>query len=153
MRYLKVLLVGLLLALPVLAAADAADRSGSAVWYFHIDLEQMRNDGPGQSVYAWLQDEAFSDIRGRRGRRSGQGARQHDGVFAARVEGPVILFEGNFSQETRDKIMAFIAAGGDLNPIKASAKPTIISQAQTATRSLNLSDGDNIEIRYRIARR
>jgi hypothetical protein len=63
MRYLKLFVVGLLLSMPVLATADAEDLPGSAVWYFHIDLEQMRKDGPGQGVYAWLQDEAFTEIK------------------------------------------------------------------------------------------
>ena len=49
MRYLKILIIGLLLTLPVLATADVEDLPGSAVWYFHIDLEQMREDGPGRA--------------------------------------------------------------------------------------------------------
>jgi hypothetical protein len=32
------------------------------------------------------------------------------------------LFEGNISEETKDKIMTFVAADGDLTPQKASGK-------------------------------
>ena len=63
MRYLKIIVVGLLLAAPVLAIADAEGVPDEAVWYFHIDLEQMRDDGPGRGVYDWLQSEAFADVK------------------------------------------------------------------------------------------
>lgn len=144
MRYLKILLVGLLLTLPVLATADVEDLPGSAVWYFHMDLEQMRKDGPGQSVYAWLQDEAFSDIEEDAGVDLDK---ELDSMTAFSLEGsgPVILFEGDFSQETRDKVMAFVAAGGDLTPIKASGKTYYHFSGTDGDENLNLSDGD-IEI-------
>jgi hypothetical protein len=121
MRYLKILIVGLLLVLPGLAAAKTADVPGSAVWYFHIDLAQMRADGPGKGVYAWLQDEAFSEVKDESGVDL---EKELDSLtaFSLEGEGPVILFEGNISQETKDKIMTFIAAAGDLNPLKASGK-------------------------------
>ena len=35
MRTLKLLIVGLLLALPGLAMADASDIPGASTWYFH----------------------------------------------------------------------------------------------------------------------
>ena len=119
MRYLKILIIGLLLVAPGLAAAKSADIPGSAVWYFHIDLAQMRDEGPGQTVYSWLQDEAFSEVK------------EESGVdldieldsltaFSLDGEGPVVLFEGKISQDTKDKIMAFVATGGDLEPKKAS---------------------------------
>jgi len=144
MRYLKILIVGLLLTLPVLATADMEDLPGSAVWYFHIDLEQMRKDGPGQGVYAWLQDEAFSDIKEDAGVDLD---RELDSMTAYSLadSGPVILFEGNISQETRDKIMTFVAAGGDLTPIKASGKTYYHFSGTDGDEALNLSDGE-IEI-------
>ncbi|MDH3819717.1 MAG: hypothetical protein OEU59_01235, partial [Gammaproteobacteria bacterium] len=60
MRYLKILIVGLLLAVPTVAAASG-DIPESAVWYFHLDLEQMREKGPGQGVYDWLKIEALAE--------------------------------------------------------------------------------------------
>ena len=144
MRFLKILVAGLLLSLPVLATADVEDLPGSAVWYFHIDLEQMRKDGPGQGLYAWLQDEAFTDIKEDAGIDLD---RELDSMTAFSLEGsgPVILFEGNISQETRDKIMTFIAAGGDLTPLKASGKTYYYFSGTDGDESLKLSDGD-IEI-------
>ena len=144
MRFLKILAAGLLLSLPVLATADVEDLPGSAVWYFHIDLEQMRKDGPGQGLYAWLQDEAFTDIKEDAGIDLD---RELDSMTAFSLEGsgPVILFEGNISQETRDKIMTFIAADGDLTPLKASGKTYYYFSGTDGDESLKLSDGD-IEI-------
>jgi len=121
MRYLKILIIGLLLVAPGLAAAKAADVPGSAVWYFHVDLSQMRDDGPGRSVYGWLQDEVFSEVKEEAGVDLDK---ELDSLtaFSLDGQGPVILLEGDISQETKDIIMAFIAAAGDLEPLKGSGK-------------------------------
>ena len=121
MRVLKILVVTLLLAAPGLAAASADDIPESALWYFHIDLEQMRAKGPGKGVYAWLQEEAFSDVRDESGIDLDKELDRMT-AFSLEGEGPVILFEGDISQETRDKIMTFVAADGDLDPRKSSGK-------------------------------
>lgn len=146
MRYLKILLVGLLLAAPVLATADAEGVPDSAVWYFHIDLEQMRSDGPGQSVYAWFQDEAFSEIKAEAGVDIDK---ELDSLtaFSVEGEGPVILLEGDISQETKDKIMTFIAADGDLSPLKSSGKTYYHFAGTEGGESLQYSDSD-IEIDF-----
>ena len=120
MRYLKILIVGLLLAVPTVAAASG-DIPESAVWYFHLDLEQMREKGPGQGVYDWLKIEALAEIKEEAGVDLDKELDRLT-AFSQEGQGPVMLFEGNFSQETKDKIMTFVAAGGDLTPLKASGK-------------------------------
>ena len=120
MRYLKILIVGLLLAVPTVAAASG-DIPESAVWYFHLDLEQMREKGPGQGVYDWLKIEALSEIKEEAGVDLDKELDRLT-AFSQEGQGPVLLFEGNISQETKDKIMTFVAAGGDLTPLKASGK-------------------------------
>jgi len=120
MRYLKILIVGLLLAVPTVAAASG-DIPESAVWYFHLDLEQMREKGPGQGVYDWLKIEALAEIKEEAGVDLDKELDRLT-AFSQEGQGPVLLFEGNFSQETKDKIMTFVAAGGDLTPLKASGK-------------------------------
>jgi hypothetical protein len=121
MRCLKILIIGLLLAVPAVAAAASEDIPESAVWYFHLDLEQMRADGPGRGVYEWLQSEAFSDVKEEAGVDLDKELDRLT-AFSQEGQGPVILFEGAISQETKDKIMTFIAADGDLEPQKASGK-------------------------------
>ena len=120
MRYLKILVVGLLLAVPTVAAASG-DIPESAVWYFHLDLEQMREQGPGRGVYDWLQIEALSEIKEEAGVDLDKELDRLT-AFSLEGQGPVLVFEGNISQETKDKIMTFVAAGGDLSPLKASGK-------------------------------
>jgi len=144
MRYLKILIIGLLLVAPGLAAAKTADVPGSAVWYFHIDLAQMRDDGPGQNVYLWLEDEAFADVKDEAGIDLNK---ELDSLtaFSLDGEGPVILFEGNISQETKDKIMTFIAASGDINPSKSSGKAYYHFKGTEGDESIDISD-NNIEI-------
>jgi len=144
MRFLKLVFVGLLLAVPVMAIADAEDVPGSAVWYLHVDLEQMRKDGPGQGVYAWLQDEALAEIKDEAGIDVDKELDRLT-AFSLADAGPVVLFEGSISQETRDKVMTLIAAGGDLTPIKASGKAYYHFAGDDNGDSLRFSEGD-IEI-------
>jgi hypothetical protein len=144
MRYLKILIFGLLLVAPGLAAAKTEDIPGSAVWYFHIDLAQMRDEGPGQSVYSWLQDEAFSEVK----EDSGVDLdKELDSLtaFSLDGEGPVVLFEGKISQETKDKIMTFVATGGDLEPKKASGKTYFHFEGTEDGETMDYSDS-NVEI-------
>lgn len=144
MRYLKILIIGLLLVAPGIAAAKAADVPGSAVWYFHIDLAEMRDNGPGQGIYEWLQDEAFSDVEDESGIDL---SKELDSLtaFSLEGEGPVILFQGDISQDTKDKIMTFIAAEGDLRPLKASGKTYYHFEGSVEDESIDYAD-NNIEV-------
>lgn len=119
MRYMKLVIVGLLLAIPGLATANADDIPGAATWYLHIDLEKMRSDEAGKTVSDWLRDEAFNEVKEESGVDF---EKELDSLTAYSTEGqgPVMLFEGNFSQDSKDKIMTFVAAEGDLQPKKAS---------------------------------
>lgn len=119
MRILNILLLVLLMAAPVVADADAKDIPGSAVWYVHVDLEQMRANGPGRGVYDWLDQEALSEVRDEAGIDIGKELDRLT-AYALDETGPVVLLEGDFSQKTRDQLMAFVAAEGDLRPKKAS---------------------------------
>lgn len=121
MRNLKIFVVGFLLVFPVLALADARDVPGEASWYFYIDLEQMRSAEPGKAVYDWLRDEVLEDVKDDSGLDI---ERELDRIISYAVgdkEG-VLVLEGNFSQNTRDIAMAFVASGGDINPFKSAEK-------------------------------
>ena len=121
MRNFKIFVVGFLLVFPVLAMADARDVPGEASWYFYVDLEQMRSDGPGKAVYDWLREEALEDVKEDSGLDI---ERELDRVISYAVgdkEG-VLVLEGDFSQNTRDIAMAFVASGGDIIPLQSSGK-------------------------------
>lgn len=144
MRFMKILLVGLLLAAPLVAAANADDIPGSAVWYLHVDFAQMRAEGPGKGVYNWLQEEAFADVSEEAGVDLDKELDRLT-AFSLQGEGPVILFEGDISQETQDKIMAFVAVDGELEPKKASGKTYFHFVGGEEGETLNYVD-DNMDI-------
>ena len=121
MRILKLLIVGLLLAIPGLAAADAGDIPGASTWYLHVDLDEMRSDEVGKALYGWVDEEIFSEIDEETGVNLGEELNKVT-AYSLEGQGPVFLFEGNISQESRDLVMTFIAAEGDLQPMKSSGK-------------------------------
>ncbi len=121
MRILKLLIVGLLLAIPGLVAADAGDIPGASTWYLHVDLDEMRSDEVGKSLYGWMDEEIFSEIDEETGVNLGEELNKVT-AYSLEGQGPVFLFEGNISQESRDLVMTFIAAEGDLQPMKSSGK-------------------------------
>ena len=121
MRRFKIVLISLLIAMPALALSAAADIPGSATWYLHIDLKQMKSEEAGKAIYGWMVDEIFNDVKEDAGVDV---ERELDRLTAYSLanQGPVFMFEGDISQTTRDKVMTFIAAKGDLQPQKASGK-------------------------------
>ena len=123
MRYLKVLAVVLLLSAPMLAQAEVPALPASATWYFHADFDAMREGKAGRTLYDWMDEEVFQEIREEVGIDVGKEARQLT-AFAASGEGPVIVIEGNISQETKDKLLALATAqaDGDLQTFKSSGK-------------------------------
>ena len=119
MRIFRILCVAMMLAAPVAAVADASSVPGSADWYLHVDLQQMKAQEAGRPVYEWLRDEALADIKQDVGVDID---REVDSLTAFSVtgQGPVIVIDGDFSGDTRDKMMALIAAHGDISPHRAS---------------------------------
>jgi hypothetical protein len=118
---LRLLIVGLLLAVPLLATADIGDVPGGTTWYLHVDFEQMRSESAGKEVLAWMVDEVFDDVKEDSGVDLENELDSLTG-FSVRGQGPVFLFEGKVSQTTKDRLMAIIAAEGDLDPQKSSGK-------------------------------
>lgn len=121
MRILNILWLGLLLAAPLAADADARDIPGSAEWYLYVDLEKMRSEEAGKPLFTWLDDEVISEVRDEAGVDLEQ---EIDSLTAFSVtgDGPVVVIEGPITTATKDKIMAAIAAEGDLTPLKASGR-------------------------------
>ncbi len=147
MRKLKLLLVGLLLTAPGLATADADDISGTATWYLHLDIAQMRSESPGRAVYDWMDEEVFAEIKEDSGVDFGKELDQLT-AFSLEGEGPVFLFEGDISQDSKDKIMTLIAAEGDLQPLKSSRKSYYrLTNNDDSENTTNVAS-DSIEIEF-----
>ncbi len=121
MRTLNVLIVALLLTSPGTAVAAASDIPGTATWYFHIDLAEMKSADAGKGVYDWMSGEVFDDVKEETGVDI-EGELDRVTAFSMEGQGPVFLFEGDISQVSRDRLMTFIAAEGDLKSLKSSGK-------------------------------
>ena len=123
MRYFKILAAALLLTVPALAQAEIGSIPGDSAWYFHADFDAMREGKASKGLYDWLDAEVFSEIRKEIGIDFDKEAR-YVTAFSARNDGPIIVFDGKFRQETKDKLMALGAAasGGNLDPLKAHGK-------------------------------
>ena len=108
-----------MLAAPVAADAEINDIPGSADWYLYLDLEQAKSEEAGKALYDWLDGEVISEVEEETGVNLDQ---EIDSLtaFATAGEGPVVVIEGPISTDTKDKIMAVIAAEGDISPLKAS---------------------------------
>jgi hypothetical protein len=123
MQHQKILLVLFLLAVPAFGHADMANLPASATWYVHVDLDAMRSGKAGRSLYDWVDAEVFSEIRKETGVDVGNETAQVT-AFAAAGEGPVILIDGNISQDSKDKLLAIATAqaDGNLQTFKSSGK-------------------------------
>ncbi len=121
MRTLKLLAVLLLLGVPALAQAELSQIPNSATWYFHADFDAMRNGEASRGVYDWLDTEVFAEIRSEIGVDFDKEVRRMT-AFSGADAGPVIMVDGKFSQETRDKVVAIAAADGELQTFKSSGK-------------------------------
>ncbi|MBT8082854.1 MAG: hypothetical protein KJP08_04465 [Gammaproteobacteria bacterium] len=123
MRSFKMLAAVLLLAVPALSQAEIGSVPGDSAWYFHADFDAMRKGKASRGLYEWLDAEVFAEIRKEIGIDFNKEAR-YVTAFSARNDGPIIVFDGNIEQETKDKLMAMGAAasGGNLEPLKAHGK-------------------------------
>lgn len=148
MRYLKICLAWLLLAVPSFAAADASDIPGSATWYFHLNLEQLRSEKAGTSLYAWMEKEIFTELKEESGVDFGKELDRLT-AYSLSGQGPVFLFEGDVSQQSKDKIMTLIAVEGDLQPVKSAGETYYRLGNKGDDRDREMSfKSDNIEIDF-----
>jgi len=124
MRKLILILAVALLAAPTagLAGLDKDDIPPGSTWYFHIDFKEMRESKAGSQLYAWLEREAFDEVREE---TDVDLSVELDRVsaFDAGESGPVIVMDGNISEDSQDKLMAAAALHGDLQSFKAKGKP------------------------------
>ncbi|MCH9695468.1 MAG: hypothetical protein K0U72_13230 [Gammaproteobacteria bacterium] len=120
MRKMKLILLGVLLVLPALGVA-AADIPGAATWYLHVDLHRMKSEQASMGVYDWLSTEVLDGVKEDAGIDLEKEIRRLT-AFSLPGQGPVIVVDGDISQDSKDKIMALIMAEGDIKPHKASGK-------------------------------
>lgn len=142
MRNLKLLAILLFFGMPTLANAEVSGIPDSATWYFHADVDAMRNGKASRGLYDWLDSEFFEEIRLETGVDFGKEAERFT-AYSRAGEGPVVLVEGNISQETKDKIIAIAAADGELQTFKSSGKAYYYFNSDNAGQSVS---NVNIEV-------
>jgi hypothetical protein len=113
----------LLFCVPLTAytGVTAGDFPGTAVWYAHADLEEMRSSSSGKGLYQWLNGEIFIEIHDEIGIDVGKETNRVT-AFADAKRGAVIIVEGPVSQETRDKVLAIAAMETKLDMLNAGGK-------------------------------
>jgi len=123
MTRFRLILLPLFFCLP--PAANAAVSSGDfpdgTIWYMHADLEEMRSTDAGRKLYAWLDDEVFSDVKEEIGIDLNEEVDRIT-AFANSLRGAVIVVEGNISDESRDKLLAIAQLEGSLEMLSHKKK-------------------------------
>lgn len=122
MRFARLALIVFYIGLPAtLFAGITSGDLPSANWYAHIDLTEMRSSDAGRELYAWLNDEVFDELREEFGFDADQEA---DAItaLATAAGGTVVVIDGNFTQQTEDRILAIAAMAGGFNTLKHDGK-------------------------------
>ena len=118
MRFARLALIVICSLLPasLLAELNNGDLP-NAGWYAHVDLVEMRSSEAGRELYAWLSREVFQELRDEYGFDADQEA---DAITAlsATGGGTIVVVDGNFSQKTRDRVLAISAMAGSFNVLK-----------------------------------
>jgi len=122
MSLIRFLLILLFIALPATLLAELSNGDlPAARWYAHVDLVEMRDGEAGQHLYGWLEDEVFDELR----EEFGFDADQEADVITALATpegGIMVVVEGNFTQDTKDKIVAVGAAASKFNSLEVGGK-------------------------------
>jgi hypothetical protein len=123
MRALRFTLLALLIGLPISMQAAVSPKNvpATAVWYFHADFVAMRSGEAGSSLYKWLDDEVFEEIRDETGVDLSKEANQIT-AFAEPGNGIVIIVDGEISQDSQDKMLAIATLSGGMESFEADGK-------------------------------
>ena len=121
MRLSTTLLVALALVAPSWSGAAVETIPGASNWYFHADLDEMRNSDAGKHLYSWLEREVFGDVRRDAGIDLGKEADRLT-AFAGDEDGAVILVEGKISQDSKDKLLALTMAKDSVDTFTHNGK-------------------------------
>ncbi|MGI9261362.1 MAG: hypothetical protein ACR2QR_04965 [Woeseiaceae bacterium] len=117
MKNLRSGLLALIALIPLSAVADVevGDLPDDTVWYFHADLESMRNGEGSGPIYAWFEEEVAEDVREDVGIDI---TAEVDSVtaFGDIADGSIVIVNGPMTKATTDKILAMAAMEGPVDP-------------------------------------
>lgn len=123
------LLCALILSGPLPAAVAEDELPPDATWYFHADLEAMRASGASASLYTWLEEEVFRDVREDTGIDLAKEVQQVT-AWAAGDETAAVVIDGQFSRETRDKALAAAATADRFETLESGGHTYYYVQAE-----------------------
>ena len=122
MRVARLALICFYIALPATLLADLNTGDlPNAGWYAHIDLTEMRKSDAGKELYAWLDREVFEELRNEFGFDADREADRITAVAGA-DSSTIVVIEGQFSQASKDRILAITALAGDFNTLTHAGK-------------------------------
>ena len=101
------LVIGVAVLLPAAAPGGVSSDSfpGDSSWYFHADLEEMRNGDGGRALHDWLDREVFEDLREELGIDLAEEAHRVT-AFSGEQSGVALVLEGPLRERSKDKILA-----------------------------------------------
>jgi len=127
------------LALGPASALTAEDLPAATSWYFHADFDEMRDSPAGRDLVGWIEQEVFAEIREETGVDLSE---ELDRLTAYSTDGAgaVMVMDGRFSRQTRDKALAAAAMAHRFETLKSAGKTYYHVVGDGEHR------GDNIEI-------
>ena len=122
MNLARLALIVFYIGLPATLLAELSNGDlPSARWYAHVDLVEMRSSDAGRELYNWLDEEVFEELRDQIGFDADQEA---DTITALATSegGTIVVIDGEFSDETADKIVAIAALASDFDTLNHNGK-------------------------------
>ena len=107
-KFLIVAMMVVIMPLCAIAGVKPGDLPANAQWYFHADLQQLQKSEVGKTIYGFLEEEAFADVKEDTGFDIGASIETVT-AYANIEEGVVVVIDGELSQDDKDKVMALIA--------------------------------------------
>ena len=128
---------------PGLAAATLtpAQVPGTAVWYLHVDIGELRKAESAGALYTWLEREVFDDVRDDLGIDL---HREADSLtaYSDATLGTVIVVDGEISESTRDKLSALAAAEATLETRSHGGRSYVHARRDGVNKSAHSSLND-----------
>ena len=118
MRKALAFLLFFLIPVSATAGIEAGDLPADSTWYLHIDFEQMRDSDAGNGIYEWLDDEVNAEIVDEIGINF-FGETDSLTAYSAGGSGFVMVMEGRYSRDTRDKLLALAATAEEFDMIES----------------------------------
>jgi hypothetical protein len=107
-KFLITAMMVVFMPLCAIAGVKSGDLPANVQWYFHADLQQLQKSDVGMTIYTFLEEEAFAEVREETGFDIGESIEAVT-AYANVEEGVVVVVDGELAQDDKDKVMAIIA--------------------------------------------